>query len=148
MKVDAEKIKKLREEVGGGMMDVKKALEEAEGNVEKAKKILKKKGIRKAEKKSERETGEGRVFSYVHHNGKVGALLRLACETDFVAKNEEFQKLGKELVMQVASMKPENVEEFLGQNYVREPDKTIEELIKEAIGKLGENIEVEGFARL
>ena len=106
---------------------------------------MRKKGIEKAEKKAEREVKAGSVFSYVHHTGRVAALVALACETDFVAKTDEFQKLGKELAMQVAASKPTNVEEFLKEEDLRDPSKTITELIKEVIGKLGENIQVIDF---
>lgn len=157
MKITLEQIKELREETGAGIMDAKRALQQAHENpkfktpnskLEEARRILREKGIEKAEKKAERETGAGYVFSYVHFNGKVGSLVKLVCETDFVAKTEDFQKLGKEIAMQVASMKPESVEELLKQDYLREPSQTIEGMIKALSGKTGENIRVIGIACL
>lgn len=145
MKVNIENIKRLREETGAGIADCRMALEGNKGNFEKAKEWLRKKGMERADKKAEREVKAGWVFSYVHHNGKAGAVLALACETDFVAKTDDFQKLGKELVLQVTASRPANIEEFLKEDYVREPSKKIEELIKEVIGKLGENIQVLDF---
>lgn len=147
-KAGIEEIKKLRAETGAGVMDARRALEESGGDMEKAKAWIKQKGLARAEKKADRETGAYYVFAYVHHNGRVGALLKLACETDFVARNEKFQELGKELVMQVASMAPKTVEEFLQQDYLRDTTKTIGELIKETAGVIGENIKVIEFARL
>lgn len=146
--VTMDEIKKLREETGAGVMDAKRALEEANGDVKKAKAWIQVKGLERAEKKAERETVAGQVFSYVHHTGKVGALLHLKCETDFVARTEDFQHLGKELVMQVASMSPETTEEFLAQDYLRDPGKTIADLIKGVSGKVGENIQVDKFYRI
>ena len=145
MKVSLEQIKTLREKTSAGIADCRQALEESNGNAKKAEEILRKKGIEKAEKKSGREVKAGMVFSYVHHTGRVAALVALACETDFVAKTDEFQKLGKELAMQVAANKPTSTEEFLQEEYLRDPAKTIAELIKEVIGKLGENIQVAEF---
>src|SRR3989344_5081257 len=130
-----EDIKKLRDETGASVGDIRNALDEAQGNEDKARELLKKRGLERAEKKSEREIKAGRVFSYIHHTGTVGGTVVLGCETDFVAKTEDFQKLGQELAMQVSSMSeismaPESVEEFLRQDYIREPSKTIETLIK------------------
>lgn len=148
MSISMDLIKKLREETGAGVMDAKKALEESSGDMKKAVEWIKKKGINRAEKKVDRKTGAYYVFSYIHHNGQVGAILKLKCETDFVANTDEFQKLGGELVMQIASMNPGSAEEFLAQDYLRDPSKTIERLIKEAVGKIGENIQVGDFSRL
>ncbi|MDO8515090.1 MAG: translation elongation factor Ts [bacterium] len=135
-------IKKLRELTGAGVSDCKKALEETAGNIDKAIEILKKKGLEKADKKSERETHQGKVFSYIHSTGKVGVLLALLCETDFVAKTDEFNNLGRELCLQVAAMQPETVEDLLKQDYIRDGSQTVETLIKLVIGKLGENIKI------
>lgn len=145
MSVKIEDIKKLREETGAGIADCREALEEAKGDFEKAKEFLHKKGLQKADKKADREVKAGWVFSYIHHNGRVGSVLSLACETDFVAKTDDFQKLGKELAAQVAAVQPETKEELLTSDYFRVPTKTTQELIKEAIGKLGENIQVIDF---
>lgn len=148
MAITMDEIKKLREETGAGVMDVKRALEESKGDVKKAKDWLKKKGLDRAEKKADRETGVGRVISYVHHNGSVGSLVKIMCETDFVAKTDDIEKLGKEVAMQVASMNPANVEELLKQDYLRDSSKTIDELVKEVSGKTGENVQIGEIARL
>lgn len=148
MAITVDQIKELREETGAGIMDVRKALTESDGDTKKAKAWLEKKGMKRAEDKAERETEAGYVFSYVHFNGKVGSLVKLACETDFVAKTEDFQNLGKEIAMQVASMKPESVEELLKQDYLRDSSKTIEAMIKLISGKTGENIKVVSIACL
>lgn len=148
MTITMDQIKELREETGAGIMDVRKALTESNGDSKKAKEWLEKKGMKRAEDKAERETEAGYVFAYVHFNGKVGSLVKLACETDFVAKTEDFQRLGKEIAMQVASMKPESVEDLLKQDYLRDSSKTIEAMIKLISGKTGENIRVVGISAL
>jgi len=192
MAIDSEKIKQLREMTSAGMLDCKKALEETDGDIEKAAENLRKKGIVKAVKKMDRAATEGRFFSYIHHNGKIGVLLELNCETDFVAKNDFFLELGKDVAMHIAASapqyanpddvpadvidkemeiqketlmkegKPENVVEkilegkknkfvselsLVKQPFVKDPQRTIEDLIKEAISKLGENITVGRFTR-
>ena len=141
-----EKIKKLRELTGGGIADCREALEQTK-DLDAAVKYLKKKGLEKAEKKSVRETHQGRVFSYVH-GGKIGVLVALLCETDFVAKTDEFNNLGKELCLQIASMNPENINQLLKQESIRDPKLIINDMIKTVIGKLGENIKVDGFTRV
>ena len=141
MKTSIEDIKRLRIETGAGIADCRQALEET-GDYKVAKEWLRKKGIEKAAKKAEREVKAGQVFSYVHHTGRLGSMVALACETDFVAKTDDFQKLGRELALQVASTQPESVEVLLEQEYIRDPSKKISEFIKEVIGKLGENIRV------
>lgn len=145
MKVNIEDIKKLREKTKAGISDCREALEESGGDMVKAEDWLRKKGLERADKKADREVKAGLVFAYVHHTGRIGSMVGVACETDFVAKTEEFAKLGKELALQVASSKPESVEELLEQEYVRDPAKKVKELIKEVIGKLGENIQVSDF---
>ena len=147
MKISIEQIKKLREETGAGIADIKVALEEAKGNENKAKELLRKKGFERADKKASREIKAGWVFQYSHHTGQVIGVVVLGCETDFVARNELFQKLGQEVAMQVASMNPENIQELLSQEYIKDSSKTIETLIKETIAKTGENIVIESFRR-
>ncbi len=192
MAIEADKIKELRAMTSAGMLDCKKTLEETGGDLEKAAELLRKRGIVKAVKKMDREAGEGRIFSYIHHNGKIGVLVELNCETDFVAKNEIYEQLGKDIAMHVAAMnpsyvrpddvpvdqinrekeiqaealkkegKPDNVVEkilegklkkfqeesaLLTQSFVKDPKLTIEDLVKEAISKLGENINVGRFTR-
>ncbi len=144
-KIKVEDIKKLREETGAGVADCREALADCDGDQVKATEILRKKGIEHAAKKAGREVKAGSVFSYIHHNGRVGVLVSLACETDFVAKTDEFQNLGRELALHIAAAKPNTVEELLYQEYVRDPSKKVAELVKQVIGKLGENIQVISF---
>ncbi|MDQ5981345.1 MAG: elongation factor Ts [Patescibacteria group bacterium] len=145
--MDIETIKKLREQTGAGVMDASKALEEAGGNYDKAVEILKAKGVEKAAKKSDREIKAGKVFSYVH-SGRVGALLKLGCETDFVAKNDAFVSLGNDIVMQIVSMGPENIEELLEQDFVKDTSRKIKDLISDTVSKTGENITIVEFNHL
>lgn len=145
--ITVDQIKKLRELTGAGIADCREALESAKGDQKEAVEYLKKKGLEKAAKKSERETHHGLVFSYVH-GGKIGVLVSLLCETDFVAKTEDFQNLGKEICLQVASMKPKNVEELLKQESIRDPKLTVDDMIKTVVGKLGENIKIAEFSRI
>ena len=140
-------IKKLREETSAGVMETKKALEDADGDFAKAKKLLCGWGVAKATKKSEREAAEGLVATYVHATGKIASLVELFCETDFVARTEDFQKLSKELAMQVAATDPQDVDELFNQDYIREPSKTVQDLINEVLAKVGENIKVGRFVR-
>lgn len=106
MEISAQMVKELRERTGAGMMDCKAALAEANGDMEKAIEILRKKGLAKAARKAGRETKEGLIISYVHHNGKIGVLLELNCETDFVARTDEFKELGNKIAMHIAAMAP------------------------------------------
>lgn len=187
-----EQIKALREKTGAGIVDVKKALDEAGFDDTLAIEILRKRGQDKAMKKSDRETHEGMVISYVHSNGRIGVLVKLYCETDFVARNEEFLEFGRDIAMHIAAsapqfVKPEEVpteavakeqeiwraqlaEEgkpadlmekimagketkfrndiaLLTQSFVKDPTKTVGELLTEKIHKIGENIQVGGFVR-
>lgn len=146
--IDTSQIKALREKTGAGVIDAKKALEEADGNMGKAEEIIREKGLAKAEKKAGRETGEGLIFAYVHHDGKSGAMVELKCETDFVARTDDFKMLAKEVAMQVASMNPKDVEELLGQEYIRDPKKSVKDLLTEVISKTGENIKLVKFVRM
>lgn len=146
-KINLKAIKDLREETGAGIMEVKQALEAAKGNIAKAKEWLKKQGLMKAAKREDKEAAEGQVFGYVH-SGRVGALVKINCETDFVASSAEFQKLGKELALQVASMEPKNVKELLAQAYIRDTKTTIDELVKEVGAKVKEKIAVSEIARI
>ena len=145
VKVDA--VKKLRELTNAGIVECKKALKEADGDLDQAAKILKKKGAQLAEKKATRTTGEGLIETYLHSGSRVGAILELACETDFVARNELFKKLARELAMQITSMNPSTVKVLLEQEYIRDPKKKVKELIEETIAKFGENIKVKRFVR-
>lgn len=140
-------IKKLRDETGASIFDIREAVEEAEGDEKKASELLKKKSAKIAAKKADRETGEGIVYAYIHANNKVGVLVQLSCETDFVAKTTDFVDLAKEISLQIAAMDPENVEELLDMDYVRDSGKKIKDLVEEVVGKLGENIQVTRFVR-
>ncbi|HKZ34595.1 MAG TPA: translation elongation factor Ts [Patescibacteria group bacterium] len=146
-KVTAELIRKLRDQTQAGIMECRQALEEAGLNLEKAAEILLKKGIARAEKKKDRVAKDGLVLSYIHGGGKVGVLLEINCETDFVARTEEFQTLAREVAMQIASMEPKTVDDLLKQEYIRDQKKTIDDLVKAVVGKLGENIQVRRFVR-
>ena len=147
-KISVELIKKLREETGAGVMRVKKVLEEFKGDEKKALDVLKAEGFEKVAKREGRETGQGKVFTYSHHTGKVVSVVELLCETDFVAKNELIQNLGKEIALQVASMDPKNNKELMDQDFIKDPKKKISDLIKEVIAKTGENIKLGQFARI
>lgn len=140
-------IKKLREKTGAGIMDCRRALEETKGDERRAEELLKKWGVEKAEKKANRETKAGIVESYIHAGGKVGVLVELLCETDFVARTGDFKNLAHELCLQVASMNPKDVKTLLQQEYIRDLGLTVEKLVKQVIGKLGENITVARFIR-
>ena len=128
-------------------MDCRKALEKAKGDQKKAEKLLQSWGIEKAGKKEGRETKQGVVASYIHANGAVGALVELFCETDFVARTEDFKDLAHEICMQIAAMNPENSAELEKQPYIRDNKLTISELVKKTIAKLGENIKIGRIAR-
>jgi len=140
-----EQVQKLRELTSAGVMECKKALEEAGGDFEKAK-IIHKRGLAKAERKGDRSTGAGLLHSYIH-NERVGVLLELRCETDFVARNESFKELAHNLAMHIAAMNPFNLEELMTQIYIKDDSINIEEFIKSTIAKIGENIKIEKFCR-
>lgn len=145
--ISISQIKKLREKTGAGVMDCRRALEEMKGDEKKAEALLKKWGVEKAEKKAGRATSAGLIDSYIHAGGKVGVLLEIACETDFVARTAEFKNLAHELCLQIASMAPKDVKALLQQEYIRDPNITVEQLVKQVIGKLGENITISRFIR-
>ncbi len=190
MAIEASSVRELRDRTSAGVLDCKNALEEANGDFEKAGEILRKKGLAKAMKKGSRGTPEGRVGSYIHTNGKVGVLIEVNCETDFVAKNDVFESLVKDLCMHIAATdpmavsretvpqemidrekkayneefkdKPDNVRDkiidgkmesfykevcLINQPFVKDNDQTIEDLLKNAITKLGENVKISRFAR-
>jgi len=192
MAISASEVKKLRDKTGAGMMACKRALEESDGDVEKAIEVLRKQGMAKAEKRAGREANEGVITSYIHPGGRIGVLLELNCETDFVAKTDDFQTLSDNIAMQVAAMspiavdrdgvdetlvekekaiykeqalqegKPEHIVEkivdgridkffsevtLLEQPFIKDTDKSVEQLISEAVSKLGENITVNRFVR-
>ena len=187
-----EKIKQLREETAAGMMDVKRALEESEGDIEGARRVLRERGQAIAAKKSQRETNEGLIEAYVHFNGRVGVLVEVNCETDFVARTQDFKRFARDVALHVASMnpmtvapkdiarealeeersiaekqaaqmgKPENITQrivqgrlekwvrekaLLTQPFVKDPERTVGDLLQDTIQKLGENIVVRRFVR-
>lgn len=145
--VNIDLLKKLRNETSVSIADCRKALEESKNDYKKALDVLRKSGLEKAAKKSERVALQGIVDSYIHQNGRVGALVEVSCETDFVALTDEFKKLTHEICMQVAAMNPKDAPALLEQEYIKDSSKTIEILIKEVISKLGENIVVKRFQR-
>lgn len=138
-KINVELIKKLREESGAPVIRVKKVLEEFNGDESKALEVLKKEGFEKAASREGRTTGQGKIFAYVHHNGKVASLVELLCETDFVARNELFEALGKNLALQVASMGEKDLEK---QEFIKEPEKKVGDLVREVVAKTGENVKI------
>lgn len=141
-------IKQLREETGVGVMDARRALEESHGDLKNAREWLSTHAIAKAAKKADRSTEEGIVASYVHQTGKIGVLVKLGCETDFVAHTPDFQQLGKEIAMQVASMNPNDTDELLLQEWIRDPKKTVKNLVEAVVAKVGENIRILEFRRI
>jgi elongation factor Ts len=142
-----DNVSKLREITGAGVMECKRALDEAQGDFEKARQIIHEKGLAKIEKRADRETGAGLIVSYVH-NDRIGALLDLRAETDFVVRSEPFKELAREIVMQIAAMNPQNIEELLNQPYIKNESQTIKDLIDEVRARVGENIKVNNFFRL
>ncbi|MEK7145102.1 MAG: elongation factor Ts [Patescibacteria group bacterium] len=147
MELTTDIIKKLRDMTGVSIMQCKKALEEAGGDLAKAEVILKKHSAAAAEKKGERELKAGIIGSYVHDGG-IGAMVALSCETDFVAKNPEFGVLARDIAMQVAAMNPEKTEDLFEQPFIKDESKTVQHLLNEATQKFGERIEVSRFVRL
>jgi len=144
-KIDAALIKKVREETGAGVMRVKQVLEQFDGDEAKALEVLKAEGLEKVAKREDRVTGQGKVFSYTHHSNKIVSVVELFSETDFVAKNELFEQLGKDIALQVASMGEETIE---NQDFIKDPSKKIKDLIKEVIAKTGENIKLGRVVRI
>ena len=157
-----ELIKELRGRTSAGVMDCKRALDESNGNVDKAEELLKEQGIASAAKKAGRDTDQGLIETYIHSGGRIGAMVEVNCETDFVARTQEFSDLAHDIAMQVAAMNPLTVEEkksdtdnneevenssLLQQPFTKDPSKNIQELINETVGKLGENIRVRRFRR-
>ncbi|MFL2784696.1 MAG: translation elongation factor Ts [Dehalococcoidia bacterium] len=157
MATNTELIKQLRELTSAGVMDCKRALEESDGDVSKAEKLLKDQGIASAAKKASRDTDQGLIETYVHSGGRIAAIVEVNCETDFVARTDEFSSLAHDIAMQIAAMdpttvggeEPEEDEEgsLLLQPFIKDPSKNIQDLINETVGKLGENIRVRRFQR-
>jgi elongation factor Ts len=160
--VSVESIKELRERTGAGIMDCKRALQESNGDLAKAEEILREQGTASAAKKASRATNQGVVESYIHSGGRIGAIVEVNCETDFVARTPDFKELAHDLAMQVAAMSPLYVDDseipdgdevdpqqacILQQPFIKDPSQTVQDLVNEAISKLGENVRVRRFAR-
>jgi elongation factor Ts len=145
--VTAEAVQKLREITSAGVMDCRKALIEANGDIDAAVKIIHEKGLAKMEKRADRETGAGLVESYVH-NERIGVMLRVSAETDFVVRSEPFKELAHELAMHIAAAAPKNVDELLAQPYIKDESKTVKDVIGGVIAKVGENVTVNEFYRI
>jgi elongation factor Ts len=160
--VTTDDIKRLREETGAGVMDSKRALEEAAGDFERARELIREQGIAAAAKRADRETSEGLIESYIHGAGRIGALVEVQCETDFVARTDTFKELARDVAMHVAAMNPlaltvgdvpadapgkaeDNA--LLTQSFIKDNSQTIGDLVQAAIGQTGENIRVSRFAR-
>lgn len=147
MAIDLHLLKKLREETSVSIADCRNALDEAEGNYERAVELLRKRASDKAAKKADRETSQGLIETF-SHQGKIGAMVMLLCETDFVARTDEFKHLAHEIAMQVVALNPATIEELLKQEYIKNNSVTIEDMLKQAIQKTGENIVLKQFVRL
>ena len=163
MEISITSIKELREQCGAGIMECRSALVKAGGDMEKALEDLKEMGCLKAAKKAERATEQGLVESYIHVGGRIGAMIEVNCETDFVARTDVFKELAHNLAMQVAAMCPQFISEkdipedaevedvetacLLKQAYIKDPVMTIQDVVVEAIAKLGENIRISRFTR-
>lgn len=145
--VTAAQVKELREKTGAGMMDCKKVLTETDGDMEKAMELLRERGIAKAAKKSDRIAAEGIVDCYISEDGKVGAIVEVNAETDFVAKNEEFKNFVMDIAKQVANKNPKDVEELLGQESIAESGKTVKEVLINKVATIGENMNIRRFER-
>lgn len=143
----AADIKKLREVTGAGMLDCKKALEASDGDFDKAQEWVTEKGLARAAKKADRETLQGHIGSYVHNNGKTAALVEILCETDFVARNDEFTTMARDIAMHVVAMQADTIDELLSQDFIKDPSMTIERLVQGMSGKIGEKLVVNRFVR-
>ena len=162
MEVSVEAIKDLRARTGSGIMDCKRALEQVDGDIAKAEELLRQQGIASAAKKTERATNQGLIEAYIHSGSRIGALVEVNCETDFVARTPDFKELAHNLAMQVAAMSPryidtadipegdeDNPEEacLMHQPFIRDPSMSVRDLVTETVGRLGENVRVRRFSR-
>lgn len=145
--ISAEAVRKLREKTGASMMECKNALDKSGGDEMAAEEILRQRGAEIADKKAARATKSGLMDSYLHANRKIGVLLQIDCETDFVAQNEIFKELSHEICLQIAATDSRDNEDLLSQPFIKDQAKTVRDLIREAIGKLGENIKINRFVR-
>lgn len=147
MKNRQTEIRKLREVTGAGVMECKRALEEASGDFDRAMDVIRKRGLRRVEKRADRETGAGLVHSYVH-NERIGVILELRAETDFVVRSEPFRALLHELALQISASAPADIAELLAQPYIKDEKRTVQDVMNEVIAKVGENIRVGKFYRI
>jgi elongation factor Ts len=173
VQISAEMVKELREKTGAGIMDAKRALEEVGGDMEQATQVLHKQGLARAEKKTGRQASQGLVEPYIHGGGRIGTLVEVNCETDFVARTPDFQELAHNIAMQIAALNPQYINEddvpedvleertkelgdrtaaikqlaLMSQDYIKDGSVTIEQLVKEHIARLGENIVIRRFSR-
>jgi elongation factor Ts len=147
MTISMDQIKKLRELTGARILDCQKAMQEAGGDLDKAIAAVEAKGLARAEKSQSRETKVGYIATYTHNTGMVAAMVEMLCETDFVAQNEEFRQMTRDIAMQVAAMGAESVEDLLQQDSIKDSDKTIELVIKSLSGKIGEKMTLSRFER-
>lgn len=142
MAISPEAVKELRDKTGISVMECKKALEEAEGDMTKAMEILSARAAASVAKKADRALGAGTVAAYIHNQGQVGAMVELNCETDFVSKNEEFTALARDIAMHAAAMRPGDIAELVAQPFIKNPEKTVADLISGATQKFGERVEI------
>jgi len=142
MAISPEAVKELRDKTGISVMECKKALEAADGDMAKALAILSERAAASVAKKADRTLAAGTVSAYIHNQGQVGSLVQLSCETDFVSKNEEFVALARDIAMHAAAMRPADVAELSAQPFIKNPEKTISQLISDATQKFGERVEV------
>ena len=147
MEITAQQVKTLREKTGAGMADIKKALEESGGNIDKAFGLIEQKLGSAAVKKATRLTGAGIVEAYIHSNSRIGALVEIFCETDFVARNPTFKEFAHDIALHIAAMDPADAQILHGQSFVKDPGKTIGDVLNESIGKFGENMKIGRFVR-
>lgn len=145
--VTAEAVQKLRDMTSAGVMDCRKALIEANGDMDAAAKIIREKGLAKMEKRADRATGAGLVETYVH-NDRIGVMLRLSAETDFVVRSEPFKALAHDLAMHIAAAAPANVEALLAQPYIKDESRTVKDIVGDVVAKVGENVTVNEFYRI
>ena len=146
-KDNLQSISKLRELTGAGILSCKQALTESGGDIKKAQDIIRAKGLDIAKKKADRETKEGQVFTYIHTGGKLGVMVEINCETDFVARSEDFCRFTRDLAMHIAAMNPADVQGLLQQPFVKDPGKSIQDLLNELVAKIGENTIIGRFVR-
>lgn len=148
MNISLEQLKKLRQVTQSSVSDCRTALVDAKGNYDQALKILNKLNLLKAEKKADKQTSIGMIEAYIHAGGRIGVLVELGCETDFVARNDQFKNLAHELALQIAATNPKDINALIKQDYIRDPGLTIDMLVKKTVATVGENIQIKKFFRM